>query len=596
MSSTRAPAGEPRSRRTRILLIVVAVVVILPVAVAAWVGVRGLLARGELESAVPLASRMQEQIVAGDPEAAQQTYVEFADHASSAAALTSDPIWRGVEWLPVVGPNLTAVREVAGVVDDVSRDAVAPLISLAGEIDATDFKPVDGAIDVDPLVAAQTDVAEADAALQAAADRVSRVDTSSTIGAVTSATAELRGVVTEASATVDVIDRAVRLLPAVLGADGPRDYLLLFANSAEVRATGGNPGSLAVLRTDGGRIELTQQASTANFPQYPEPVVELPAETLALYGEATGRFMQSVNLTPYFPLTAELAREMWRIEFGTEVDGVISIDPVTLAYLLQATGPVTLPTGDVLTAENAVQTLLVDAYTRYPEPAAQDAFFAGAAATVFATVASGAFEPSALISALAQAGDERRVYVWSADAGEQDILAATTLQGTLPTSTDDTVRFGAYLNDATGSKMGSYLDVDFGLGQATCREDGRPVHRVEVTLENTAPADAATSLPGYVTGAGDYGVPPGNINTVVSVYGAPGMENMGVTRDDESIPFQPAFDREHPVSLLEIELAPGESTILHFDWLGEAPFDGETVIESTPVIHLPETSNIGIEC
>ncbi|MFP7834838.1 DUF4012 domain-containing protein [Marisediminicola sp. LYQ134] len=554
------------------------------------------MARDELERAVTLVDAMQGQIVAGATDEAQQTFTEFSDRAATSASLTSDPIWRGFELLPWLGPNLTAVREIAGVVDDVSRDAIAPLIDVAGRIDVEDFKPTDGAVDVQPLIEARPAVAEANAALQAAQTRVESIDSSATIGAVTGATSELRGVVAEAAETIDVLDRAVQLLPAVLGAEGPRNYLLLFANSAETRTTGGNPGALALLATDNGRIQLAQQASSSDFPTYPDPVLPLPTETLGLYGDATGRFMQSVNLTPYFPLTGQLAQEMWRLEFGTEVEGVISIDPVTLSYLLTATGPVTLPTGDVLTSENVVQTLLVDAYARYPAPADQDAFFAGAAATVFNTVASGDFDPAALVTALGQAGDERRIYIWSSNEAEQDVLSGSTLQGTLPVSTDDTLRFGAYLNDGTGSKMGAYLDVALAEGQATCRADERPVHRVQMTLTNTAPADAATSLPSYVTGGGVYGVAPGNNRTVVSVYAPPDMENNGFARDGETIPYQPAINMGYPVSLIPVELAPGESTVLQFDWLGAAPFEGETVIEITPLIHQPETSRLTFSC
>ena len=64
--------------------------------------------------------------------------------------------------------------------------------------------------------------------------------------------------------------------------------------------------------------------------------------------------------------------------------------------------------------------------------------------------------------------------------------------------------------------MGLYLDVQTAIGQQTCRQDRRPQYAFEVTLTNTAPADAATSLPAYVTGGGAFGVTPGNIKTLVA--------------------------------------------------------------------------------
>ena len=79
---------------------------------------------------------------------------------------------------------------------------------------------------------------------------------------------------------------------------------------------------------------------------------------------------------------------MWLRETGVDVSGVISLDPVSLSYLLEATGPVALPTGDVLTSENAVDLLLNGVYLRYADPRDQDAFFAAAAGSVFGALTS----------------------------------------------------------------------------------------------------------------------------------------------------------------------------------------------------------------
>ena len=543
-----------------------------------------MLAKGELESAVPLAAQIQDEVMSGEAEAAKQTFKQFDAHVSTAAALTSDPIWRAFEVLPLAGPNLTAVRELATVVNDISSDAIGPLTKVVGAIELSDFKPVGGAIALQPLVDARPQISAANAALIEAEQRVQRIDASQTLAPVRVAAEELKTKVAKAAESLNAVDSAVQLLPSMLGASEPRNYLLLFQNPAELRATGGNPGAIALVHAEDGRISLAAQASSGDFPFYETPVLELPAETRSLYGDITGQYIQDVNLTPSFPLSAQLAREMWKREQGAEVDGVLSIDPVALSYLLTATGPITLPTGDVLNAENAVQLLLRDAYARYENPADQDAFFAAAAASVFTAVSSGDVDPVALTEALAKAGEERRVLVWNARDEEQAILADTTLSGSPPTSDDETTTFGVYLNDATGSKMGLYLEAQVATGQVTCRDDARPNYGVTVTLTNTAPLDAATALPTYVTGGGDYGVTAGNVKAIVTVYGAPGMQNLGMARDGASTPYYPTTDATYPVSQASIELAPGESTTLQFGWLGEGPFDGEVTAQSTPRI------------
>jgi hypothetical protein len=590
--------GRKRARRgpSKLAWAIAASATVLILGLVAWAGVRALLARGELESAIPLASTMQEQIVSGDGDAARLTGLELQGRAATAASLTSDPVWRLFEFVPKLGANLAVVRQLATVVDDLAQGGVRPLTDVAGSIATADFKPVDGAVNLQPLVDAQPAISTAADAVRAAREQAEAIDAGGTIAEVADAAARLREALAEADANIAAVDNAVTLVPAILGAQEPRNYLLLFQNPAELRATGGISGAVALMHTRDGHMELVRQVSSAEYTHFDAPVLDLPVETRSLYGDITGQYMQNVNLTPNFVQSAQLAREMWRLQFGEEVDGVLSIDPVALGYLLQATGPVTLATGDELSSENAVQLLLSDVYTRYPNAEGQDAFFASAAASVFSAVASGDVDPIALIMSLAQAGAERRVLVWSSRDGEQAILADTTLAGGLPVSDRDVQRFGVYFNDATAAKMGPYLNVQAAAGQSTCREDGRPVYVIDVRLTNEAPLDAATALSKYVTAGGAFGTPAGNIRTIVSLYGAPGMENLGVTEDGAKAPYLPATDSTYPLSILTVELAPGESSLLRFEWLGAEPFDGDLELQMTPVIHGNEPIKLDTAC
>lgn len=577
------------------LRIVLGLVIVLVLAIA-WVGIRAVMAKGELQSAIPLATQIRSQIVSGDGQAAGKTFAELAPHAAKAATLTGDPVWRACEFVPFVGSNLTAMRQVSSIVDELVQSAAEPLTQIVGDVKVADFKPVDGALDVQPLVAVQPQIRTANVALAKASHDAALIDSTQTLSPVTDAVAELQRVVTAAAASVDTLDRAVRLLPAMLGADGPRNYLILVQSPGELRATGGVSGAMAIIHTENGKITLAQQASSEDFKSTDAPVLPLPADTVGIYGDITGRFVQSANLTPDFALTGALTREMWRLQFGLEVDGVLTVDPATLGYLLKATGPINLPTGEVLTSDNAVQMLVRDVYATYTDKTEQDDFFATAASAVFAKVSAGQADPKKLIQAFARAGSEGRLLVWSAHDSEQQDLADTTLAGALPVSDARTTRFGVYLNDSTGGKMDTYLDVKVALGQQECGTDGRPSYGVGVTLTNTAPADAGTSLPSRATGGGVYGVTPGNVQTIVSVYGAPGMKNTGLTRNDAAVAYNAATDSGYPVSTLEVELAPGESTVLRFDWLGRRSFDGDLQAVGTPVVMSKPPNALGKIC
>jgi len=587
--------SDERPRRRVLRWIVVALVVIVVFCVA-WIGIRGLLAVRDLRAAANLASTVQTQVSKADVVSASRTATTIADKASSARRLTGDPIWRAGEILPLVGPDLRAVRQISANVADVADDGLLPLAKVAGTLSASSFTPVNGKIDLQPLVAAQPALHRANAAITRGIERSEQIDTSNTVSPVTDAVKQLRTGLQKASQPLDAADRAATLLPAMLGADGPRNELFVFQNNAELRARGGIVGALALVHTDDGAVNLTQQGSSSSFPHYAAPVVSLPLQTRGIYGDITGEYVQDATLTPKFPLSAKIVKQMWQREYGTQIDGVVSIDPVALAYLLKATGPVTLPTGDTLTSDNAVSFLLKDVYARYSVPAEQDAFFASAASAVFTKVAGGDFDPAAMLSALGKAGDEHRVLLWSDHAAEQRVLAPTTLAGRLPTSTSHDTTIGVYLNDATGAKMDTYLHTTVQYAQATCRKDALPDYQVTVTLRSDAPADAATSLPEYVTGGGSFGVTPGNVKTNVSVYGPKGGSFVGATKDGEQFGLHPATDSGYPVALYPVELAPGQSETIVLHFVGSKPTAGALQLEHTPTITTPQVQNVALSC
>lgn len=585
-----------RSRRSAWWLVGGLVLVL--IAAIAWISVRGLMAKQELESALPLAQAAQRQVVDGESDAAAASAAQLARHAESAASLTSDAVWRTAEAIPWVGPNLEGMRVMAASVDRVAAGAVMPLADAAGTIDLASFKPTDGRVDLKPLRDAQGPLKAASAAVDDARSMVEgeSVASADLIAPLADAREELTEVLVEASETVDALDRAVRLVPMMLGDDGPRNTLLLFQNNAELRATGGIAGALALVHTDQGAFELTRQANSQDFPKFDPPVAQLPLETRALYGDNTASYIQDVNFTPQFPLAASLAREMWKQKFGDEVDSVVALDPVVLSHLLVATGPITLPTGDTLTSENAVQLLLRDVYERYENAAEQDAFFAAAAASVVDGISGDKVDARKLIDAFIKSGEEHRILIWNADAAEQAVLEGTSLAGGLPVSTDEQQSFGVYLNDTTGAKMGPYLDVKIEAGAASCREDGRRNYVISVTLENTAPADAATSLPRYVAGLGTYGTPPGVIATSVLVYATPGSYNLGVARDSAPAEHHPTTDAGYTLSKIESRLAPGERATYEFGFLAGVPGDRAVAVRSTPFVYATEIGSLRVSC
>nr|BFE44741.1 hypothetical protein GCM10017547_26340 [Pseudarthrobacter oxydans] len=395
-----------------------------------------------------------------------------------------------------------------------------------------------------------------------------------------------------ATGTLNSAADAANVAPAMLGADGPKSYLLMIQNNAEARASGGIPGALAILTLNQGKLSLDAQSSAGDL-GIMSPALPVDQEQQQIYTSRLGKYMQDVNLTPDFPTAATTAQAMWEAKTGHRVDGVISIDPVVLSYMIQATGPIAvkgpelalvqatgLPTE--LTGTNVVPTLLSDVYAKIKQPKLQDAYFAGVAKEVFSALSTGKGEAKGLIAGLTRGTGEGRVLLWSAKASEQSVISKYPVSGSITGPSVAPAQFGVYFNDGTGAKMDYYVKRTVQLIKE-CPKDGYEGTTVRVTSTNTAPSDAATSLPPYVTGDGVFGVPPGSIQTNIVAYG-PAQAHVETTRlDGQKTEFAPYFHGNRPVGVLAIRLAPGESRTVDFTF-GKIVQHTEPNVVVTPTV------------
>ncbi|MDQ4502984.1 DUF4012 domain-containing protein [Sinomonas sp. ASV322] len=582
-------------RRWRLPVFAVAVLAVLGCGI--WLGVRAYLAQHEMADAERLAREVQQDIVSGRPAESRAAAAQLVARVDAAKAYTSDPVWRAAGLIPWVGGNFSIPTRLAEVLSDVAHGAVEPASSAAADFDLSKLKPVNGGVDLKELATTQTVVDRVDSVLRKAHDDVAQIRSGlGVIAPLSDGVERLTAELSKVSNQVEGANRALQLLPPMLGNDGARNYLILFLNNAELRSTGGIPGSVALIHVDHGHISLAQQTEAKGFPAFAKSVLPLAPQTEGLYGSITGRYFQDVNLTPQFDVSARVAAEMWRQKYGTTVDGVFSLDPVALSFVLKATGPVMLPTGGWLDSENAIRALLSDAYAHFDSVADKDGFFASVAAAVFAKVVSGGFDPKAMAAQLGAASAERRVLAWSSRLAEQEVFEAAGISGDISARGTPNGGLRVYLNDATGAKMDYYLRVSYRVGGVACRADGRPNWEIEVTFKNEAPADAAHSLPEYVTGGGLYGVPPGDMKTQVNAYALPGSVYLGAQRDGAHIDLHTDMDAGYAVAQTDLILAPGQSSVLRFQFLGPAGAKVDPPLVVTPTVNTITTSPLPLSC
>jgi hypothetical protein len=567
---------------------------------AVWVGMKALTVKNELEAAQPLLSSVKDKVLAGQASGAQAEVDALAEHADKAREAASGPAWWLAELVPGVGPNLSAVRIVAETVSDVVDQAVVPAVGLGDTLSPAVFKPVDGAVDLAAIQSVLPVLEQSSTVLTSAKQNVGAIDTSGLIGPVKNAVTQINGMVGEIEPALATAKALAPVLPGLLGADGPKNYLLVFENSAEVRPLGGIAGAQILVTADQGRVSIAQQASGREFAFESEQFADghVPREARDLFLVPFGVQSQNNTLTPRVEVAADLTRSMWQNQRGVTADTVIFVDPIALTYILEATGPISLPDGSSLDSKNAVDILMNGVYQMYSDdPDAQDAYFSAVAGTAFGAVMNGDVDIPKFIDAVQKSGEERRMLASSTDAQVQDLIVDAGLQGRLPRETDSAHQIGIYFSDYLGSKMDYYLRTAIAVGQQQCTDGSRKV-RVQVTATNILDPAAVEGLSTFITGGGGNGfrIPLGDLRVFSYVYAPEGATVTSITGSTSQADSATGTDQNYPVARGVIQVSPGESQTATIDIDVSALSEKKIETLVGPMLANPEMSELQFTC
>ena len=602
LKNEAATSEQPRkrARRRRWPWIVGGVFLLLVVVGggAAWVGMKAFTVKDELEASRPLLASVKDKVLAGQASSAQTDVDELSAHADKAREAASDPVWKFAEILPVVGPNLAAVRTVADTVSDVVDQAVVPAVGLGDTLSPAVFKPVDGAVNLAAIQSVLPVLEQSSTVLTSAKDNIGAIDTSSLIGPVKSAVTEINELVGEIEPALATAKSLAPVLPGLLGADGPKNYLLVFENSAEVRPLGGIAGAQILVTADQGKVSIAQQASGRDFAFESDDFAYqhvTPADR-ALFLPPYGVQSQNNTLTPRVDVAADLTRSMWQSQRGVTADTVVFVDPFALSYVLAATGPITLPDGSTLTSDNAVDVLMHGVYQQFPDaPDEQDAFFTTAAGTMFGKVMNGDLDVPAFIDAVTKSGAEHRIVASSTDPAVQALIVDGGLNGRMPVETETSHQIGVYFSDYQGSKMDYYLRPAIAVGQQQCTDGSRRL-RVEVTAGNVLDPAAIDGLSRYVTGGGGFGIPAGDLRVFTYVYAPVGSTILSITGSTSQADSATGADDTYPVARGVIQVAPGASQTATIDIDVSALPEKQIETLVGPMLAQPEVTELSFTC
>lgn len=528
--------GPPERRRVRlggVLALTAGVAVV--VLCALWVGGRTVVTVVALNAAQGDVRTFAYRLQHSQTPSSTQLQADIRGATRIGASASEDAVWLAAEQVPLVGPNLQALRQTSQVLDSLVA-AARPLAVSAEGLSLASLKGSSaGGIGITPLKAMPGPYARFDTALRVAATRAAAIRTAGTLPIMGAQVVTLRHSLTTALPASAWVKKVLPIAYSALGGAARRYYLLMFQNNAEERASGGNPAVIALLKVDKGKLTLDRQLNSSEFPHpFPEAVRSYGAAYNRLYGDHVGRYVTNTTFTPDFPTTASLTRTMWqKVTDGGTVDGVVSFDPVALSYLLRATGPITLKGGDVITSKNAVDYLLSDVYKLHPNVKVQNQIFASAAVSIFQAVTRGQGGFAKYFDQLPQIVGEQRLKMWSIRDSEERLLLESPLGTMLPATNASATVLGVYNNDDATSKMSYYLNNTVDVQARVCAASA-PRYTVTTKVTNDLTQEAAKSVSDFVL-AHQTHIPFGGDRQWVQLFGPVGAKLLTVRVDGKKV-------------------------------------------------------------
>ena len=484
---------------------------------------------------------------------------QFDSVASAAGSWWAAP----ARLVPGVAQNVRAVEIAASAGAELNGVAAG----LAATVDYDALSRPDGSIDLPLLASYEEPTASASLAVRTARSQLSDVRAPWLVPPIADQLDEFLAHLDEAAGATTIAAAATRELPGILGADGPRRYLLLLGSPAEARDLGGHIGNWAELTAVDGKLDVARvgepyelfSPASAVRPELSSDL-DLPASLVEM--DPT-RFPQNWGASPDLATVGRLAADLYpRTPGGAPIDGVLYADPTAFAALLEVTGPIEAD-GFMMTADNAVQFLTVDQFQPSAGDGTQQPGGDERSVTPFVRSALERFtdsphpSPSQLANAFGGAISAGHLQFATSTVPPRGLLRLTGLDQ--PIAREQGGDFVAVVTrNANPSKIDSFLHRTIDYFVEWDAASGATRSRVVVTLRNDASGSGASGL---VNGAA-VAIPLGTNRTELSILSP--FDAVGAMVDGVPVGVGTRED-VHGLSRhsLVVDLAPGgEQTVI----------------------------------
>lgn len=505
-------------------------------------------------------------------------------------------LWARPSWLvPGVSQNLRTLHRLTTAVDGLARQA----ITTVEEANLEGLRAAGGRIDLAAVTAVEEPLVALREALESSLTSVSGLAGQWLLPPVQDGLDEVLGELRDAIPSTELAIDGVRVAPALLGAERPTTYLVLFTTPVEARATGGFPGNFAEVTFDDGAFTMSRFGRISELVAALPPgggTLSGPADYLARYSAYKPNWeWRNITMSPDLPSVAQVVGELYPQSGGRPLDGVLTVDPVALAALLRFTGPVAVPgLAEPLTHENAAEFLLRGQYLTFDDtPDRIDALETIAEVTFDRLTAADLPGISELRATLGPVVERKHLQVWAFDPAAGPLLDELGLSGRYPAVEGDFV--GVTHTNASGNKIDLFFQRSLDYQVRWDPSTGELRATATVTMTNGAPT---SGLPDYVignalgSGLGEGAPPPGSHRVLLTLYTP--WDQTSATLDGQPVALGAETELSRTALSTFVDLAPGQTRTLVVELAGvlEGP-DYVLDLAAQPLV-TPEEASVSV--
>lgn len=280
----------------------------------------------------------------------------------------------------------------------------------------------------------------------------------------------------------------------VLAEGKDRLYLFPAQNSAEIRASGGFPGSVGFIEIHDGILSIQPFMSVYSV-LHPNTAAraKITQQEVRIFTERMYA-PRDVDFCPDFERVAQIWSYAYTDLWHNNADGIISATPVIIQKLLSVCDePIVLSNGMTLDGNTATRVIQRDIYFEYkragmnvyPEEDMTDILFEETVQKTMSMLTSDldAGKLLDLCRVIKESIDERIIMMWMADEDEEEIIRQAGWSGSLNTDPEDP-KLGIFFSSEQSGKMGYFLDMIPSIGEPVVNDDGSRTYDVTLTLNN----------------------------------------------------------------------------------------------------------------